>query len=186
MTQIHLARRRLGRSDLLVSELCLGTLNFGWHTGEPVAFEIMDAFHAAGGNFIQACGLSSDEDFGPGSTGVSETYAGRWLRARGISRDEVVIASRHSPGLDTKRRDVFATASEIRRMCEESLRRLQVRYLDLLVLEWSENMTMDETLLGAETLFPSAQCLSRVCSVCGKWIRSGSRPRRPAGATRIR
>ena len=42
----------------------------------------LDAFRAAGGNFIEACGLCSDDDFGPGSTGVSETYVGRWLQAR--------------------------------------------------------------------------------------------------------
>ena len=44
--------RRLGRTGLKVSELCLGTMQFGWTADEPTAFAVRDAFYEAGGNFI--------------------------------------------------------------------------------------------------------------------------------------
>lgn len=46
--------RRLGRTGLKVSELCLGTMQFGWTAHEATSFAIMDAFVEAGGNFITA------------------------------------------------------------------------------------------------------------------------------------
>lgn len=145
-------RRKLGRSDLHVSELCLGTLNFGWYTNETTAFDLLDGFFRVGGNFIQACGVGADDAYGAATTGVSESYVGRWLKARGIPRDEIVLATRQAMVPTDGRSDTFRTASAIRRSCEGSLRRLQVRYLDLLVFEWCEGASMDETLLAAETL----------------------------------
>lgn len=142
----------MGRSDLYISELCFGTLNFGWQTDEATAFDLLDAFHGAGGNFIQTCAVAAGDGFGAASTAVSESYVGRWLRERGIPRDELVIASRHAVPSCEGRNDIFKTASAIRRSCEDSLRRLQVRYLDLLVFEWCEGMPMDETLFAAESL----------------------------------
>ncbi|MBL7075365.1 aldo/keto reductase, partial [candidate division KSB1 bacterium] len=44
--------RNLGRTGLQVSELCLGTMQFGWTTDEVNAYRVMDAFVGAGGNFI--------------------------------------------------------------------------------------------------------------------------------------
>ncbi len=50
-------QRTLGRTGLKVSELCLGTMNFGWKTDEQKSFAILDAYFEAGGNFIQATGI---------------------------------------------------------------------------------------------------------------------------------
>jgi aryl-alcohol dehydrogenase-like predicted oxidoreductase len=162
-------RRRFGRTDLTVSELCLGTLNFGWHTDEATAFAIMDGFQRAGGNFIQACGLGAGEIPGVASTGVSEAYVGRWLRARDVPRDEVVIASRHAITENELRGDIFKTASVLRRSCEESLRRLGVRFLDVLVIEWNENLPMEETLLAAGMLVRAGMVRHVVASGFPSW-----------------
>lgn len=136
--------RRLGRSDLQVSELCLGTANFGWGIDEAMSFDLLDAFRESGGNFIQTCGTASDD------TEVAESYLGRWVQSRRIQRGELVIAARYE--VPEESGDIFRTASAIRRRCEASLRQLGLRYLDLLILDWSEQLAMDEVLLAAETL----------------------------------
>ncbi len=84
--------RRLGRTGLQVSELCLGTMQFGWTTDEDSAFAVMDAFTEAGGNFIDTADVYSRWAAGnPG--GVSEQIIGRWMRARG-NRDRIVLATK--------------------------------------------------------------------------------------------
>jgi len=51
--------RRLGRTGLKVSELCLGTMQWGWTADEATSFAVMDAFVAAGGNFIDTADVYS-------------------------------------------------------------------------------------------------------------------------------
>lgn len=138
--------RRLGRSDLHVSELCLGTGNFGWSIDEGTSFDLLDAFRGAGGNFIQTGGAASAE------ADVAASYLGRWLRASGGPRGDLVLAARLDVADEDGTSDIFRTASSIRRRCEASLRQLGVRHLDLLMLAWSEHLAMDEVLLAAETL----------------------------------
>ena len=74
--------RRLGRTGLKVSELCLGTMQWGWTADEATSFAVMDAFVEAGGNFIDTADVYSRWVEGnPG--GVSEQIIGRWMKARG-------------------------------------------------------------------------------------------------------
>ncbi len=81
--------RRLGRTGLKVSELCLGTMQWGWTAdGASRASQVMDAFVEAGGNFIDTADVYSRWAEGnPG--GVSEQIIGRWMKARG-NRQKVV------------------------------------------------------------------------------------------------
>ena len=51
--------RRLGRTGLKVSPLCLGSMNFGWTADEKTSFAVMDAFAEAGGNFIDTADIYS-------------------------------------------------------------------------------------------------------------------------------
>src|SRR3972149_3787313 len=84
--------RRLGTTDLNVSELCLGTMQFGWTTDERSSFAVMDAFVEAGGNFIDTADVYSR--WAPGNPGgVSEEIIGRWMKARG-NRHQLVIATK--------------------------------------------------------------------------------------------
>jgi aryl-alcohol dehydrogenase-like predicted oxidoreductase len=138
-------QRRFGRTGLSVSELCLGAMQFGWLTNPETSRAILDAYHAAGGNFIQATTC------GPGDTGPdlcrSEEIVGSWLQANPRARDRLVLSTRVRfarpiPGY----RAGFADA--IRRQCEESLRRLHTSHLDLLVCEWSDALLPVDDILG--------------------------------------
>ena len=80
------------RPDLTVSNLCLGTMQFGWTANEQQAFAVMDAFVEAGGNFIDTADVYSS--WAPGNPGgVSEEIIGRWMKARG-NRDNLVVATK--------------------------------------------------------------------------------------------
>ncbi len=76
--------RHLGGTGLRVSELCLGTMTFGWGTDEPLSHRMLDRFVDLGGNFIDTADIYAE--------GESETIIGRWLN--GQSRDGLVIAGR--------------------------------------------------------------------------------------------
>jgi len=115
--------RTIGGTDLSVFELCLGTNPFGWTAGEQESFEVLDAYVAAGGNFIDtADAYSAWADGHVG--GESETVIGRWLAARG-GRDQLVIATKVGSlgGL---------SAENIHARVDDCLERLGVDHVDLL------------------------------------------------------
>ena len=69
----------LGSSDVNVTKLCLGTMQFGWTCDESASFEVLDAYAEAGGNFIDTADIYSR--WAPGHKGgESEAIIGRWLR----------------------------------------------------------------------------------------------------------
>jgi aryl-alcohol dehydrogenase-like predicted oxidoreductase len=116
---------KLGTSDLNVYPLCLGGNTFGWTANEQESFEVLDAYAAAGGNFIDSADAYSH--WIPGNSGgESETILGNWMKARG-NRDSIVIATKLGmlPGFTALTADNIATA------VDNSLRRLQTDYIDL-------------------------------------------------------
>ncbi|HZU58010.1 MAG TPA: aldo/keto reductase, partial [Actinocrinis sp.] len=116
---------KLGNTDLDVFGLCLGGNVFGWSADEDESFAILDAYAAAGGNFIDTADVYSL--WVPGNTGGdSERIIGRWMKSRG-NRDAMVIATKVAklpsrPGL---------SAANIRAAADESLQRLGTDYIDL-------------------------------------------------------
>jgi|SRR5262245_3487430 len=117
----------LGRCGLLVSPLCLGTMNFGPETSEEDAHAIMDRALEHGINFFDtanAYGWRKGE-------GWTEQIIGRWLAKGGGRRDKVVLATKvfasmgDWPNLDR------LSAVNVRRACEGSLRRLRTDHIDL-------------------------------------------------------
>ncbi|OXM70164.1 MULTISPECIES: aldo/keto reductase [Amycolatopsis] len=111
--------------DLEVFPLNLGDNVFGWTADEEQSFAVLDAYAAAGGNFIDTADAYMARIPG-NSGGESETIIGKWLKRRG-RRDDVVIATKVGswaarPGVSAK---------NIREAAEDSLRRLQTDYLDL-------------------------------------------------------
>src|SRR4029078_3257691 len=84
--------RRLGRTGLKVSALCLGTMQFGWTADEAASFAVMDAFVEAGGTFLDTADVYSR--WHPGNPGgVSEEIIGRWMRQRG-NRQAITLATK--------------------------------------------------------------------------------------------
>ena len=137
-----------GRVSLSVSQLCLGTMHFGYRTDERTCFAILDRFAEAGGTF-----LDTANNYGQwhGEAGESERVIGRWLRARGAA-GQVVVATK--VGARTLRAgDPSPThwqglgAETIRQDAETSLRQLGVDRLDLYYAHIDDRATpLEETV----------------------------------------
>ncbi len=120
-------KRRLGRSDLMVSPLCLGGNVFGWTADEATSFKVLDAYVDAGLNFIDTADVYST--WVPGHKGgESETIIGKWMKARG-NRDRLVIATKVGSEMGPDQKGL--SKAYIRSAVEASLRRLQTDYIDL-------------------------------------------------------
>ncbi len=141
--------RPLGRSALNVSELCLGTMQFGWTADETVSFAVMDAFAAAGGNFIDTADIYTT--WGPDGMaggGRSEEIIGRWMKARG-NRGAIVIATKVRGRMSDGPEGEGLSRARVIRCCEDSLRRLQTDCIDLYQCHWADLATPIEETLGA-------------------------------------
>lgn len=145
--------RNLGRSDLKVSELCLGTMQFGWTANEPESGAVMDAFVAAGGNFIDTADIYST--WGPrgmAAAGESERIIGRWMKERG-NRDQIVLATKVRGKMAEGPDGEGLARARVIRCCEDSLRRLQTDHLDLYQCHWADLATpIEETLSALDEL----------------------------------
>src|SRR5918998_4104408 len=116
---------KIGSSDLEVTRFCLGGNVFGWTADRDTSFAVLDAYVAAGGNFVD----TADSYFwrAPGNSGgESETIIGEWMAARG-NRDSVVVATK--VGSWPQRKGLSAT--NINEAVQDSLRRLRTDYIDL-------------------------------------------------------
>ncbi|MFF3455818.1 aldo/keto reductase [Streptomyces sp. NPDC002730] len=135
--------RTLGSSGLAVFPLCLGGNVFGWTADETQSFAVLDAYVAAGGNFIDTADVYSA--WGPGNEGgESETVIGNWLAARG-NRSEVVVATK--VGAHPQYRGLSAT--NIAAAAEESLRRLRTDYIDLYYTHFDDPAVPVEEIITA-------------------------------------
>ena len=143
-----------GRVSLQASQLCLGTMYFGYRTDEPTSFAILDRFLEAGGNF-----LDTANNYGQwhGDAGESERVIGRWRRSRGIT-DEVVIATKVGartlvPGDPSPEHWQGLGAKTIQEDAETSLRQLGVDRLDLYYAHIDDRATpLEETVDAMATL----------------------------------
>ena len=117
----------LGRSGLLVSRLCLGTMNFGSRTAEAESHAIMDEALQLGINFFD----TSNTYGGQRGEGITEQIIGRWLAQGGGRREQIVLATKVYGRMGEGPNERRLSAYHIRRACEESLRRLQTDHIDL-------------------------------------------------------
>ncbi len=138
---------RLGRTDLDVFPLCLGGNVFGWTASEHESFAILDAYAAAGGNFIDTA--DSYSAWVPGHVGgESETIIGRWMAARGNS-NRMIIATKvgRCPGR------LGLGKANIRAGAEASLTRLGTDRIDLYYAHADDpNTPIEETLREFDAL----------------------------------
>ncbi|WP_432139067.1 MULTISPECIES: aldo/keto reductase [unclassified Streptomyces] len=135
--------RKLGNSDLAVSPLALGGNVFGWTADEAASFAVLDAYTAAGGNFLDTADSYSAWVDG-NSGGESETVIGKWLRARG-NRDDVVIATKVSQHPEYR----GLSAATIKAAADASLRRLGTDRIDLYYTHFDQPDTPVEEIIGA-------------------------------------
>jgi hypothetical protein len=158
--------KRLGKHGVLVSNICLGTMNFGWHTSEEDSFKIMDRALELGINFFDTAdvyGWSVEH-------GYTEEIIGRWLAQGGGRRDAVVLATKvynpvdrkaNLPEVNSDGRSL--SAYKIRKHCEGSLKRLQTDWIDLYQMHHIDrDCPWDETWQSFDTLIKQGKS-----SVCG-------------------
>jgi aryl-alcohol dehydrogenase-like predicted oxidoreductase len=146
-----------GRVSLTVSELCLGTMYYGYRTDEDMAFAILDRFREAGGTFLDTANCYGQWH---GDAGESERVIGRWLRSRRAA-DEMVVATKVGarttvPGDPDMRHWQGLAAGVIRQDAETSLRNLGMDRLDLYYAHIEDRATpLDETVDAFATLAES-------------------------------
>ncbi|GHB05799.1 aldo/keto reductase [Streptomyces termitum] len=135
--------RPLGSSDLRVFPLALGGNVFGWSADERQSFAVLDAYAAAGGNFLDTADVYSEWAEG-NEGGESETIIGRWLASRG-NRSDIVVATKvggHS-------RFKGLSAPVIKAGAEESLRRLGTDHIDLYYSHFDDESVPVEEIVTA-------------------------------------
>jgi aryl-alcohol dehydrogenase-like predicted oxidoreductase len=138
-------KRRLGRSNLMVSPICFGGNVFGWTVDEAASFRLLDAFLEAGFNFIDTADVYSR--WVPGNAGgESESIIGKWMKARG-NRDAVVIATKVGSEMGPGHKGL--SRKHIRASVDASLRRLQTDHIDLYQSHRDDPETSQAETLGA-------------------------------------
>ena len=148
-------RVRLPKTNLDVSPICLGGNVFGWSASKDESFAVLDAFVAAGGNFIDTADVYSEWVDGH-IGGESETIIGEWMASRG-NRSEIILATKVAmlstrPGLS--RANILAAV-------EDSLRRLQTDYIDLYYAHKDDlSVPLEETLATFDELVKAGKVRS--------------------------
>ncbi len=141
--------RRLGRTAVRVSELCLGTMNFGPLTTQDDSFVIMDRALDHGINFFDTANRYGG-DKGPGAT---EEIVGNWFAQGGGRREKVVLATKVFGPMTEWPNDGGLSARHIRDACDASLRRLQTDHIDLYQMHHVDRSApWDEIWQAMETL----------------------------------
>ncbi|MDH6581484.1 aryl-alcohol dehydrogenase-like predicted oxidoreductase [Streptomyces sp. SAI-133] len=142
--------RTLGSSGLRVSPLCLGGNVFGWTADKTQSFAVLDAYLAAGGNFIDTA--DSYMHYFPeqgNEPGQSESIIGDWLASR-RNRDDVVIATK----VGDHPKFMGLAPANIKAAVEESLRRLRTDHIDLYYTHFDrdESIPVDEIITALDDL----------------------------------
>ena len=148
--------RKFGTTDLNVSDLCLGTMQFGWTTDERSSVAVMDAFVEAGGNFLDTADVYSR--WSPGNPGgVAEEIIGRWMKARD-NRERLVVATKVRGEMWEGSDGEGLGRAHVEPAVEDSLRRLQVETIDLYQCHWPDEKTpIEETLAVFDELIDAGK-----------------------------
>lgn len=162
--------RRMGRTGLKVSTICMGTMQFGWSTDEPSAHAIMSRAADLGINFFDTADVYSRWVEGnPG--GVAETHIGNWLAGGAVRRDQVVIATKVKGEMGPGPNDRGLSRAHIMNAVEASLRRLQTDYIDLYQTHSPDHETpLDETLRAMDDLVRDGKVRYVGCSNYPAWL----------------
>ena len=162
--------RRLGRTGLKVSTICLGTMQFGWSADEPTSHAIMNRAVELGCNFFDTADIYSRwVDGNPG--GVSEQIIGNWLQTSGTKRQDIVIATKVRGQMGKGPNDQGLSRQHILNAVEDSLDRLQTDYIDLYQVHWPDEETpLDETMQALDDLVRGGMVRYVGCSNYPAWL----------------
>lgn len=161
-------RRRLGKSGLVVSEICLGTMTFGGQATEAESFRIMDHAFENGINFFDAAEIYPVPPSAE-TVGVTEEIVGRWLKTK--PRHTMIIATKITGAghgwFTPPVRDGMTTLDrhQIRLAVEQSLARLQTDYIDLYQTHWPDHgMRYQDTMAALTELVDEGKVRVAGCS----------------------
>lgn len=165
--------RRLGKSAIYVSDICMGTMTFGSQTDEPTAFRILDQCLDAGINFFDTAeGYPVPPD--AKWVGRTEEFVGRWMKTK--DRDAIIMATKVSGPSHTwfksPKRAGMTTLDRhnIIKAVEDSLRRLQTDYIDLYQTHWPDHGTpYEETMETLDELVRAGKVRILGCSNETSW-----------------
>ena len=154
--------RMLGRSGVMVSPLCLGTMNFGGSTDEKDSIEIMQKAVEAGVNFFDTANVYN--------AGESERITGNFLKDNAL-RERVVLATKVYGQVGELPNQGGATRYHIIKACEDSLQRLQTDHIDLYQLHRPPlTHPQDETLRAFDDLIHAGKVRYIGCSTHPAWM----------------
>ncbi|MEY3034754.1 MAG: hypothetical protein RLZ86_1376 [Actinomycetota bacterium] len=152
---------RFGNTGLRVSQLCLGTMTFGYQCDEATSREILDTAFDAGVDFIDTADVypvgAPPKDFG-----VTEEIVGRWMKGR---REQVIVATKCFFPTGPKPWDSGNSRQNVMRAIDASLRRLDTDHVDLYQIHaWDYHTPIDETLSAMDDLVRSGKVRYIGCS----------------------
>ena len=128
--------RKLGRSDLEVSVICLGSMTWGTQNSEAEGHAQIDYALDQGVNFIDTAELYPSNPMSAETVGRTEEIIGTWVASSG-RRDQVILASKVAgEGIDYIQEGIGTSPEKIRISLEGSLQRMQTDYVDLYQLHW--------------------------------------------------
>jgi len=161
--------RNLGRTGLKVSELCLGSMQFGWTADESISFKILSAAFEEGINFFDTADVYSRWAQGnPG--GVSETIIGDWIKKNDIPRHQIILATKVRGVMGDGPNDEGLSRAHIMTAVEGSLNRLGTDYIDLYQTHWYDESTpIEETLCALNDLVHQGKVRYIGCSNYPTW-----------------
>lgn len=161
-------KRPLGRTGLLVPELCLGTMTFGEPCDQETSFAIMDRAFEAGIDFFDTANMYP---LGGGreKAGDTEVLIGRWMKDRGV-RDRVLLATKCRAAMGPTINDQGLSRFNIQRAVENSLRRLQTDVIDLYQAHFYDSHTpIEDTLRAFDDLVRAGKVRYVGCSNYPAW-----------------
>ena len=151
--------RRMGRTGLKVSEICLGTMTFGHGTGEAESRRIVDAAIGAGVNFFDTANSYGE--------GESEVLLGKALEGR---RDDAVVATKFFNPMGSGPNDSGMSRLHIMQAVEASLRRLRMDHVDLYYIHHVDTQTpLEEMLRALDDLVHQGKVRYTACSNYQAW-----------------
>lgn len=159
----------LGRSGLKVSQLCLGSMQFGWTADEQTAQRILSAAYEAGINFIDTADVYSRWVEGnPG--GVAESIIGNWIQENNIPRHKLILATKVRGAMGEGPNDQGLSRAHIFNAVEASLKRLKTDYIDLYQTHYfDENTPIEETMSALDDLVRQGKVRYLGCSNYPAW-----------------
>jgi aryl-alcohol dehydrogenase-like predicted oxidoreductase len=164
-------------ASIFVSPLCLGTMNFGdamsgllGECDKPTSFSILDHFFDQGGNFIDTANAYQK--------GQTETWLGEWIASR-QNRDQLVLATKYSgryTGFESETVKIGSNyggngTKSMKLSLENSLRKLQTSYVDILYVHWWDYTTsIPELMHSLNDLVVAGKVLYLGISDCPAWV----------------